>query len=587
MKRTIKKSTTITETIINDNGENFIIDRKYSVKNNSQLITETINDEKSGKRKMANPETLPAKHKCLVIIEEIEKPDGTKEITTKYDLNSLKKGFGIQAKFIGQNFYRKFRNREYVGEEEDFVNEFTAELVFIITEIRLSGSDKAGKTTVGDGSKYQVLGKELTDKTNQRGTVSSFDQKGGTTVTTHKGVNYVPLEALAIYHDQNEKEHDKLPETSNRKPRIANRVKIGEGLKKAYEKFNPLPSVTTFRNRVAGVVETTEITEKDEEEYSKKFDDAPPAQLMIALLGSPGLGKSFIAAQIAKALGRKYIPISLNGKQSSDVIYGTNMSNPGSDPGEITKAISRSEDQTCLILLDEIEKAGREAKLAIDLPDFVGDRFTKLNVKIYDYKQRIEVARNMIYKEFKKMEKAFIQYTEEIDKGDKDRKRMPCPYSQDKTLPHRKPTDKVDAGFNPQKCVCFINNLNLVQGQCRECNKNKELTGLSLETKLCEKCRTCAFCEYDRVIKVGMVFIVANEDYRGRKTLYRICCRYDLEKLTEEYQGEKSSHLGLQQENKKLKTRILELEARVKELEEKLETSQLITQIEFNPYQKQ
>ncbi|CAI2176551.1 4224_t:CDS:2, partial [Funneliformis geosporum] len=136
MKRTIKKSTTITETIINDNGENFIIDRKYSVKNNSQLITETINDEKSGKRKMANPETLPAKHKCLVIIEEIEKPDGTKEITTKYDLNSLKKGFGIQAKFIGQNFYRKFRNREYVGEEEDFVNEFTAELVFIITEIR-------------------------------------------------------------------------------------------------------------------------------------------------------------------------------------------------------------------------------------------------------------------------------------------------------------------------------------------------------------------------------------------------------------------------------------------------------------------
>ena len=42
MKRIIKKSTTITEMIVNDNGETFVIDRKYSVKNNSQLITDTI-----------------------------------------------------------------------------------------------------------------------------------------------------------------------------------------------------------------------------------------------------------------------------------------------------------------------------------------------------------------------------------------------------------------------------------------------------------------------------------------------------------------------------------------------------------------
>ena len=31
-------------------------------------------------------------------------------------------------------------------------------------------------------------------------------------------------------------------------------------------------------------------------EYSVKFDDEPPDQLMLALLGPPGLGKSFIAA---------------------------------------------------------------------------------------------------------------------------------------------------------------------------------------------------------------------------------------------------------------------------------------------------
>ncbi|MCE8163516.1 MAG: hypothetical protein I3273_06975 [Candidatus Moeniiplasma glomeromycotorum] len=42
MKRIIKKSTTITEMIIDDNGQTFIIDRKHSVKNNSQLITDII-----------------------------------------------------------------------------------------------------------------------------------------------------------------------------------------------------------------------------------------------------------------------------------------------------------------------------------------------------------------------------------------------------------------------------------------------------------------------------------------------------------------------------------------------------------------
>jgi ATP-dependent Lon protease len=103
-------------------------------------------------------------------------------------------------------------------------------------------------------------------------------------------------------------------------------------------------------------------------EYAKEFDDEPPRQLKLALLGPPGLGKSFIAGIIAKALDRKYVPISLNGKKGADVIYGSDMSNPGSNPGEMVKAIARSKDQTCLVLFDEIEKCDREAKYAIGNP---------------------------------------------------------------------------------------------------------------------------------------------------------------------------------------------------------------------------
>jgi len=40
MKRKIKKSTTITETIVNDNGETFIVDRQHNVESNSKLITD-------------------------------------------------------------------------------------------------------------------------------------------------------------------------------------------------------------------------------------------------------------------------------------------------------------------------------------------------------------------------------------------------------------------------------------------------------------------------------------------------------------------------------------------------------------------
>ncbi|CAG8729208.1 4264_t:CDS:2, partial [Ambispora leptoticha] len=48
-------------------------------------------------------------------------------------------------------------------------------------------SQFGGKTTSGDASKYQVMSKELTQRTDQYGKVSTFDQKSDTNITTHKG----------------------------------------------------------------------------------------------------------------------------------------------------------------------------------------------------------------------------------------------------------------------------------------------------------------------------------------------------------------------------------------------------------------
>jgi ATP-dependent Lon protease len=164
---------------------------------------------------------------------------------------------------------------------------------------------------------------------------------------------------------------------------------------------------------------------------------------MICLLGSPGLGKTYISQALAKALNRGFHVISMNGKQSASIVYGTDISNPGAEPGEIAKAISKREDRASLILLDELEKAGKDAKRATgnptdrtinhnfkddffdfptpaneliffvainypeDLPDFVRDRFRVIEVPPLPYHQRLEVVRLVLRGKLKSLDNAF------------------------------------------------------------------------------------------------------------------------------------------------------------------------------------
>lgn len=131
--------------------------------------------------------------------------------------------------------------------------------------------------------------------------------------------------------------------------------------------------------------------------------------------------------------------------------------------------------------------------------------------------------------------------------------------------------------------------------KCRECKQKKNLTELSLETRLCEECRTCLICEEE--ITNGTVYYTMDENYRsqsircishlGKQDKYRQSHHYDLEKLLEEYKGEKESYLSLQQENKELKNKVEKLEDKIKELETQIKNLQPIAQIQINSYQKQ